>query len=207
MTHAVKPHFRVERKAIAGGAIVCGIDEAGRGPWAGPVVAAAVILDHRAIPNGLNDSKKLTAENREDLFERIMASARVGTGLVSAKAIDELNILQATFLAMQMAVAALDPLPTLALVDGNRAPELSCDVETIVGGDALSVSIAAASIIAKVMRDRIMVELDVLYPEYGFAAHKGYGTAHHARALKAYGPCTEHRMSFKPVKAQLTRKN
>jgi ribonuclease HII len=202
-----KPHFRIERKAIARGCIVCGIDEAGRGPWAGPVVAAAVILDPLNIPKGLDDSKKLTPESREDLHDRITATARIGIGIISAQMIDDVNILQATYLAMQGAVAALQPLPTLALVDGNSAPDLSCRVETIIGGDALSVSIAAASIIAKVTRDRIMIGIDILYPQYGFVRHKGYGTEQHAAALASFGPCAEHRRSFKPIKTMLAARN
>ena len=185
--------------------IVCGVDEAGRGPWAGPVCAAAVILDQRHIPEGLNDSKKLTQTKREKLFPEIMASADVGVGLVSAQEIDQINILQATYVAMNRAVAALKSKPTLALIDGNRAPKLLCATQTIIGGDAKSLSIAAASIIAKVTRDRLMVELDKTFPAYGFARHKGYGTAAHHAALKQYGACPEHRMSFAPIRA-LTKK-
>ena len=187
----------------SGHAIICGIDEAGRGPWAGPVSAAAVILDLGNIPAGLNDSKKLTEAKREALFPLIMASADVGVGLVSAHEIDEMNILQATYLAMQRAIANLKSKPTLALIDGNRAPKLFCATQTIIGGDAKSLSIAAASIIAKVARDRIMVELGKQFPQYGFGRHKGYGTEAHAAALAQYGPCTEHRRSFKPI-AKLT---
>ena len=186
-------------------AIICGIDEAGRGPWAGPVCAAAVVLDQRNIPEGLNDSKKLTEAKRELLFPEIMRAADVGVGLVSAAEIDEINILQATYLAMSRAVAALKSKPTLALIDGNRAPKLFCATQTIIGGDAKSLSIAAASIIAKVTRDRLMCELDKIYPTYGFARHKGYGTAAHAAALAKYGPCTEHRKSFAPIRVLLSR--
>jgi ribonuclease HII len=199
------PHFNHERKAIAGGHIVCGVDEAGRGPWAGPVVAAAVVLNAANIPEGLNDSKKLNEKKREVLFDAIIAVARVGVGIVSAARIDEINILQATFEAMGLAVDELDPLPTLALVDGNRAPPLACQVQTLVGGDATSLSIAAASIIAKVTRDRMMQNLHKTYPAYGFDAHKGYGTAMHAAALAKYGPCPEHRKSFKPIMALRSR--
>jgi ribonuclease HII len=199
------PHFNHERKAIAGDHIVCGVDEAGRGPWAGPVVAAAVVLNAANIPEGLNDSKKLNEKKREVLFDAIIAVARVGVGIVSAARIDEINILQATFEAMGLAVDELDPLPTLALVDGNRAPPLACQVQTLVGGDATSLSIAAASIIAKVTRDRMMQNLHKTYPAYGFDAHKGYGTAMHAAALAKYGPCPEHRKSFKPIMALRSR--
>ena len=185
----------------SGHAIVCGIDEAGRGPWAGPVCAAAVVLDVHHIPAGLNDSKKLTEAKRDLLFPEIMASADVGVGLVSAAEIDEINILQATYLAMGRAVAALKSKPTLALIDGNRAPKLFCATQTIIGGDGKSLSIAAASIIAKVTRDRLMVDMDQRYPVYVFARHKGYGTAIHAAALAQHGPCAEHRKSFAPIRA------
>jgi len=197
----MKPTLHFER--ASGHAIVCGVDEAGRGPWAGPVCAAAVILDVHNIPFGLNDSKKLSEARRELLFPEIMRAADVGVGLVSAQEIDQINILQATYLAMQRAVAGLRLKPTLALIDGNRAPILSCATQTIIGGDAKSLSIAAASIIAKVTRDRLMVNLHEAFPHYGFARHKGYGTAFHAAALAKHGPCTEHRKSFKPIAAIL----
>jgi ribonuclease HII len=187
----------------SGHSIICGIDEAGRGPWAGPVVASAVILDQSNIPPGLNDSKKLTHEKREALFGPIMNSSDVGIGVVSAAEIDDINILQATYLAMQRAITSLKNKPTLALVDGNRAPPLACEVQTIIKGDSLSLSIAAASIIAKVTRDRMMIELDKIHSSYGFAQHKGYGTAQHAAALKQFGPCPEHRKTFKPIAALL----
>ena len=183
---------------------VCGIDEAGRGPWAGPVVAAAVVLNPDAIPAGLHDSKKLKEAQREALFDHIMASARVGIGIAGADRIDRDNILQATFWAMQQALSQIDGV-ALALVDGNRAPKLPCQVQTIVEGDAKSLSIAAASIIAKVTRDRIMLTHDVTYPQYGFARHKGYGTPFHKEALTRHGPCPLHRKSFKPVAAFLIR--
>lgn len=182
---------------------VCGVDEAGRGPWAGPVVAAAVVLDRHHIPAGLNDSKKLTEARRALLFDAITASAQVGVGIVSAAEIDTLNILQATFRTMERAVSALPLPPRFALIDGNRAPKLSCPCRTVIAGDSLSLSIAAASIIAKVTRDRIMTEMEQLYPGYGFAAHKGYGTAAHSAALARLGPCAEHRRSFKPIAALL----
>jgi ribonuclease HII len=197
------PDFRYERRAMRKGHSVCGIDEAGRGPWAGPVVAAAVMLDPKNMPKGLNDSKKLTPAKRDALYGVILASARVGVGIISVRMIDEVNVLQATFRAMQAAVASLDPKPKLALVDGNRPPPLPCEVTTIIGGDAQCLSIAAASIIAKVTRDRLMEELDRRYPGYGFAAHKGYGTAAHHEALVSLGPCPEHRMSFDPMKTMV----
>ncbi len=185
--------------------LICGIDEAGRGPWAGPVVASAVVLNQNNFPQGLNDSKKLSHEKREALFDPIKISADVGIGVVSAAEIDEINILQATYLAMRRAMENLKAKPTLALIDGNRAPPLTCNVQTIIKGDGLSLSIAAASIIAKVTRDRIMVEMDKQFPDYGFAQHKGYGTAAHARALTQFGPCAEHRKSFKPIATLLPR--
>jgi ribonuclease HII len=197
------PDFEFETAALAERQIVCGIDEAGRGPWAGPVVAAAVIFDPAHIPSGLNDSKKLAGQKREALFAPIMALADVGVGIASVEEIDRLNILQANHLAMQRAVAALKTSPTLALVDGNRAPPLSIRVQTIIKGDSKSLSIAAASIIAKVTRDRMMIELDTVHPGYGFAQHKGYGTAAHSQALQRLGPCAIHRKSFAPI-AQLT---
>jgi ribonuclease HII len=199
-----QPTLHFER--ASGHTIICGVDEAGRGPWAGPVCAAAVILDQRNIPAGLNDSKKLSEAKRDHLFPLIFAIAEVGIGLASAQEIDEINILQATYLAMNRAVAALRAKPTLALIDGNRAPNLFCATQTIIGGDAKSLSIAAASIIAKVTRDRLMVEMDNAFPAYGFARHKGYGTAFHAAALAQLGPCTEHRFSFAPIR-KLTMKS
>ena len=197
----MKPDFQCEHASHH--TIICGVDEAGRGPWAGPVCAAAVILDQYNIPAGLNDSKKLTQAKREALFPLIMATAEVGVSLVSAAEIDEINILQATYRAMTRAVAALKTKPTLALIDGNRAPQLFCATQVIIGGDGKSLSIAAASIIAKVTRDRLMVEMDTDFPAYGFARHKGYGTAAHAAALAQHGPCTEHRKSFAPIAALL----
>ena len=200
------PTFIFESSAFAlGHTIICGIDEAGRGPWAGPVVASAVILDPKNIPRGLNDSKKLNEAKREALFGPIMHSSKVGIGIVSAAEIDEINILQATFLAMQRAFDQLEIKPDLALIDGNRSPKLICKTQTIIGGDAKSLSIAAASIIAKVTRDRIMHQLDQTYPHYGFTHHKGYGTAAHAAALAIHGPCAEHRKSFKPIALILSR--
>lgn len=200
------PHFRFEHAGIAQGqAPVCGIDEAGRGPWAGPVVAAAVILDPARIPDGLDDSKKITPDRREALFDPIMASAQVGVGIAEVDRIDRDNILQATLWAMAEAVRGLATPPRLALVDGNRAPALGCDVRMVVGGDATSLSIAAASIIAKVTRDRLMVALDRAYPHYGFARHKGYGTAAHRASLDRHGPCPQHRRSFAPIAALLAR--
>ena len=200
-----EPDFTIELEAIRQGArLVCGIDEAGRGPWAGPVVAAAVVLDPDRIPPGLNDSKKLTEAEREALFGPILASARVGIGIGEVERIDRDNILAATMWAMAEAMKAIDGV-ALALVDGNRAPALPCKVQTIIEGDARSLSIAAASIIAKVTPDRIMVGHDGIYPQYGFARHKGYGTAFHQEALERHGPTPLHRKSFAPVAALLNR--
>ncbi len=199
------PDFTIELQAMREGSkLVAGIDEAGRGPWAGPVVAAAVVLDPTSIPDGLNDSKRLTEARREALFAPIMASAKVGIGIAEVERIDRDNILQATFWAMAQALEQIDGV-ALALVDGNRAPKLPCPVQTIVAGDARSLSIAAASIIAKVTRDRIMLAHDAAYPLYGFARHKGYGTAQHQEALKRLGPTPLHRRSFAPVAALLAQ--
>ncbi len=199
------PTFDVEARALAAGeAPVAGIDEAGRGPWAGPVVAAAVILDPRALPAGIDDSKTLTAERRDQLFDSIMSSALgVGVGIASVEQIDSMNILRATFWAMTRAVDALATKPRLALVDGKLLPHLPCAARAIIGGDATSLSIGAASIIAKVTRDRIMLELARTHPGYGFERHKGYGTPEHKAALSELGVCVHHRRSFRPVRNAL----
>ncbi len=187
-----------ERAALKGYQVICGIDEVGRGPLIGPVCAAAVILNRAVVIEGLNDSKKLTEKKREALFPVIMEKAlAVGVGFASAEEIDEINILQATFLAMQRACANLTLRPDFALVDGNKLPQqIGIPGEAIVKGDSKSPSIAAASIIAKVSRDRLMIELDRQYPQYGFAAHKGYPTAAHYRALDAFGEIEGYRHSF-----------
>jgi ribonuclease HII len=178
---------------------VCGVDEAGRGPWAGPVSAAAVILG--APISGLDDSKALSPRRREALEPLIKTQALAwAVGFASPEEIATLNILKATGLAMRRAVEALSLAPAFALVDGNHAFELPCEVRTIIGGDALSASIAAASILAKTARDRLMAEMDHLYPGYGFAAHKGYGVPEHMAALRRLGPCAIHRMSFAPIR-------
>ena len=177
--------------------VICGVDEAGRGPLAGPVCAAAVILpEHLQIP-GLTDSKKLTDKKRRELFPIIQEQAiAYGIGLASESEIDEINILQATFLAMRRALDQLSVRPEIALIDGNRETDFGLPVKTVVKGDSLSANIAAASILAKVTRDNIMVELAQQYPEYGFEIHKGYGTKAHYEALGTYGPCPIHRRSF-----------
>lgn len=177
--------------------LVCGVDEAGRGPLAGPVCAAAVILpEHLQIP-GLTDSKKLTDKKRRELFPMIQEQAvSYGIGFASEAEIDEKNILQATFLAMRRALDQLSVRPELALIDGNRETDFGVPVKTVIKGDSLSANIAAASILAKVTRDDLMLEMAKLYPEYGFDIHKGYGTKAHYEALRCYGPCPIHRKSF-----------
>ncbi len=176
---------------------ICGIDEAGRGPLAGPVCAAAVILPRGLEIPGLNDSKKLTDKRRRALYDIIVTEAEAyGVAFASEQEIDTVNILQATFLAMERAVEAMVVRPDLALVDGNRKPPLCLPVKTVVKGDSLSANIAAASILAKVTRDRLMEQLDETYPQYGFAIHKGYGTRRHYEALTQFGPCPIHRRSF-----------
>lgn len=183
---------------------VCGVDEAGRGPWAGPVSAAAVILDPDRVPKGLDDSKKLSAKARAALEEEIKAVAIAWcVNMASIEEIAELNILHATGLAMRRAVEGLSVTPAFALVDGNYAFKLPCAVKTVVKGDALSCSIAAASILAKEARDRIMVEADALYPGYGFAGHKGYHARVHVEGLIKLGPSPIHRLGWAPVKAAL----
>jgi ribonuclease HII len=184
--------------------LVAGVDEAGRGPWAGPVVAAAVILDRAQLPPGLNDSKKLSEAARERLFDPIMASSRHGIGMASVAEIDSLNIRWATMLAMERAVAALGVAPGHVLVDGNRLPRWGHAATAIIKGDALSLSIAAASILAKVTRDRLMQQLDAECPGYGWARNKGYGTADHARALATLGVTAHHRRSYAPIRKYLT---
>ncbi len=184
---------------------VCGVDEAGRGPWAGPVCAAAVILNPRNIPEGVDDSKKLTAKARERIEIEIKTKAVAwGVGFASVEEIAEFNILHATGVAMCRAIEALAIKPSIALVDGNYRFKLPCDVATVVGGDALSASIAAASILAKTARDRLMVEMDEVYPGYGFASHKGYGARKHADAVTSLGPCPIHRMSWAPIRLILS---
>lgn len=197
-----KQSCRVEPAALrfASTGLMAGVDEAGRGPLAGPVVAAAVILDERHPIAGLNDSKKLTAKRREALFDDIRAHALCfAIAEASVQEIDQINILQATMLAMQRAVAGLRLPPKLVLVDGNRLPILPMRAEAIVKGDASVPAISAASILAKVHRDRLCQAMHLRYPLYGFDQHKGYGTAQHLAALQAQGPAECHRMTFAPV--------
>lgn len=187
---------------LAGGPVV-GIDEAGRGPWAGPVVAAAVILDPTRIPDGIDDSKALEPEDREAIYARLVAVAEIGIGIADVRRIDRDNILNATMWAMAQAVRKLQSKPRLALIDGNRAPDLRCQTRTVVGGDARCLSIAAASIVAKVTRDRLMVALGLELPNYGFERHKGYGTPEHQTAIGRHGVTPHHRRSFRPVQMAL----
>jgi ribonuclease HII len=184
--------------------IVAGVDEAGRGPLAGPVVIAAVVLDPDKPLDGLDDSKKLSEKRREALFPLIVERSLAWTVVaIEVDEIDRINILQATMLGMSRAVEQLVPSPSLALIDGNRAPALTCAVRTIVGGDSLEPAISAASVLAKVTRDRLMKKLHIDYPDYGFDRHKGYPTADHLARLIRYGPCPIHRRSFAPVKRVL----
>lgn len=210
--------LRYEREAWKSGLFfIAGVDEAGRGPLAGPVVAAAVAFDREPFmvsPHGeplqnggaetfagLTDSKALTEKKREHFFEQLQACAfaHIGFSVIGPDIIDEINILQATWRAMAAAVVQIRPRPDLALVDGRPVRGLPCNSQSIVKGDAQSLSIAAASIIAKVTRDRLMVELDAQFPEYGFAKHKGYGTAEHLAAIRRHGPCIHHRKTFRPI--------
>lgn len=186
---------------------IAGVDEAGRGPLAGPVVAAACVLLNEALIPFLNDSKLLSKEKRESLYSQITSSPFVcfGIGIVDVETIDRINILQASLLAMQRAVESLSIKPDYILIDGNRSPYFTVPSEAIVKGDRLSISIAAASIVAKVTRDRMMDELHTSWPDYGFSEHKGYGTAKHLQAIKQLGPCPIHRKTFEPIKSSLSQ--
>ena len=197
------PDFSLESRAKRRGSWpVAGTDEAGRGPLAGPVVAAAVILDPKRIPEGLNDSKKLSASQREALYQVILREATVSIASSSPRRIDLIDIRKASLDAMRRAVAGLDQEARHVLADGRDVPPgLICAGEAVVKGDARSVSIAAASIVAKVMRDRMMVRAGLVYPDYGFEVHAGYGTDRHRSAIVTQGPCPLHRMSFRPLKA------
>jgi ribonuclease HII len=201
--------LRYEKEAWKSGLFfIAGVDEAGRGPLAGPVVAAAVAFDREPLETGgaeafagLTDSKALTAKRRGMFFEQLQTCsfARIGCAVIGPDIIDEINILRATWKAMAEAVAQISPKPDLALVDGNPVRGLFCKSQSIVKGDAQSLSIAAASVIAKVTRDRLMTELDTQFPQYGFAQHKGYGTAAHLAAIRRHGPSPHHRKTFRPV--------
>jgi len=200
----MKATFELETVELAvHGGPVAGVDEAGRGPLAGPVVAAAVVLDPAAIPEGIGDSKALDAKARRSVYQAILATAQVGIGIAEVDRIDSDNILNAALWAMGQAVALLERRPKLVLVDGNRAPHLACATRTIVQGDAKCLSIAAASIVAKVTRDAMMAELARDYPHYGFDRHKGYGTREHHEAIARHGITPHHRRSFRPVQLAL----
>ena len=183
--------------------LIAGIDEAGRGPWAGPVVSAAVILNEKNIPDGLNDSKKLSERKRLSLYSSIYNFHSVGVGISSIEEIDSMNVLQATFLSMKRAVEDLNPQPEYILVDGNLDPGLNFKTKCIIKGDSISISIAAASVIAKVTRDNLMLKLDKEFPNYNWKKNKGYGTAEHRNALELHGPCKYHRKSFSPINKML----
>lgn len=202
----LKPDFTREQQAQTRGRhLVAGVDEAGRGAWAGPVVAAAVILDPQWIPVGINDSKKLTKAQRHTLHKQLQVQSLYGVGIITAAAIDAESILIATYRAMSAALAELSPPPDHVLIDGREVAlpwqPPGATIETLIGGDGLSLSIAAASIIAKETRDQLMIGYDSTYPGYGFAAHKGYGTARHRAALEQWGATALHRHSYRPIKA------
>jgi ribonuclease HII len=200
----LRPSFRRERRALNNGVFpVAGCDEAGRGPLAGPVVAAAVILDPKRIPRGLNDSKKLNAAEREKLYEKICATAQVAVAFGSTARIDRDNILRASLWALARAVKALPVRPQLVFVDGHIKIDCGCDCQAVVSGDALVLSVAAASIVAKVTRDRLMARLGLAHPGYGFERHMGYSVPEHFEALARLGPTIHHRKSFAPVAAKL----
>ncbi|MBP7002820.1 ribonuclease HII [Amaricoccus sp.] len=191
------PDFSRERE---GRGPVCGVDEVGRGPWAGPVVAAAVVLDPDCVPEGIDDSKKLTAARREALYEALLGCARVGVGVASVAEVDRVNVLQASFIAMRRALVALGTTPGTVLVDGKLLPQgLGGEARAVIGGDALCLSIAAASVVAKVVRDRMMVALAQQFPGYGWETNVGYGVRAHAEALARLGVTPHHRRSFAPV--------
>jgi ribonuclease HII len=199
-----RPTFELEAAELQlRGGPIAGVDEAGRGPLAGPVVAAAVILDPERIPDGIDDSKVLNEDAREFLYGRIKATSIIAVGIADVTRIDKLNILHATMWAMAQAVGQLPQVPKLVAIDGNRAPKLKCEARTVVKGDARCLSIAAASIIAKVTRDRIMVKLAAQHPGYGFERHKGYGTPEHHDAIKRLGVTVHHRRSFRTVQLAL----
>ena len=195
----IMPDYEFEKAAVNSGfSFICGVDEAGRGPLAGPVCAAAVILPEGAVIEGLDDSKKLTEKKREKLYDIIKTTAvAYSVAYGTLEEIESVNILEATYLAMNRAIEGLNVKPDFALIDGNRVPRgIKIPCETVVKGDSRSMSVAAASVLAKVTRDRLMLEYDKKYPEYNFKKHKGYGTKEHTELIKQYGPCEIHRLSF-----------
>ncbi len=197
------PNFLIEEDFGWPNKLIAGIDEAGRGPWAGPVVSAAVVLNKKNIPSDLNDSKKISEKKRQSLYSSIYNSHFVGVGISSIEEIDNLNILQATFLSMKRALDNLDCSVDAILVDGNLDPGFDYKTECIVNGDSISFSIAAASIIAKVTRDNLMSKIHKEFPNYNWKRNKGYGTKEHRNALDMYGPCKYHRKSFSPINKML----
>ena len=197
------PNFLIEEDFGWPNKLIAGIDEAGRGPWAGPVVSAAVVLNKKNIPSDLNDSKKISEKKRQSLYSSIYNSHFVGVGISSIEEIDNLNILQATFLSMKRALDNLDCSVDAILVDGNLDPGFDYKTECIVNGDSISFSIAAASIIAKVTRDNLMSKIHKEFPNYNWKRNKGYGTKEHRNALEMYGPCKYHRKSFSPINKML----
>jgi len=197
------PNFLIEEDFGWPNKLIAGIDEAGRGPWAGPVVSAAVVLNKKNIPIDLNDSKKISEKKRQSLYSSIYNSHFVGVGISSIEEIDNLNILQATFLSMKRALDNLDCSVDAILVDGNLDPGFDYKTECIVNGDSISFSIAAASIIAKVTRDNLMSKIHKEFPNYNWKRNKGYGTKEHRNALDMYGPCKYHRKSFSPINKML----
>lgn len=195
------PDYEIEKKFDC---LVAGVDEAGRGPWAGPVVSAAVILDVNKIPSGLNDSKKLSKKKRELIYPEIIKHSMVGIGVSSVEEIDNLNILQASKLSMVRAIKNLPTLPGMALIDGNQSIDAPCDNQWVIKGDSISLSIAAASIVAKITRDNIMEDLHQDFPDYGWNKNSGYGTKLHQESLKKFGITNHHRKSFAPIKKLVT---
>jgi len=201
MRHRRQSLLLHERRLDSRGySLIAGVDEAGRGPLAGPVVAGACIVRDRNFTEDIDDSKKLTSKKREKAYREILEKCIVGIGIVDEKIIDEINIYRATILAMEEAIAGLDAAPDYVIVDGRMRLSARCPIKCIIGGDSKSLSIAAASIIAKVTRDRLMMKYDEIYPQYGFARHKGYGTKLHKLAIERHGPSPIHRFSFRPVK-------
>jgi ribonuclease HII len=197
----MQPDFSFETELYSQGfTLIAGVDEVGRGPLAGPVVAAAVILDPNNIPDGLNDSKKLKPKQREKLFELILTSSHVGISSIPARMIDQINILQASLMAMRLALKNLPKYADYALIDGNKLPlNLSCEAQAIIKGDAICLSISAASIVAKVVRDAMMAQANLDFAGYHFASNKGYGSAAHLEGIEQFGACPLHRLSFAPL--------
>ena len=200
----IKPNFDLEIYHLQNYNIIAGVDEAGRGPWVGPVYSAAVILDQDNIPDGINDSKKISSWKRKEIFNKITSNHVFGVGIASVEEIDKINILEATFLAMTRAINNLEITPDLVLVDGNITPETDIKTKSVVRGDSKSLSIASASIVAKVLRDQYMEEIDVEFPSFNWKRNKGYGTKEHLNALEHHGPTKYHRKSFSPVRKMLS---